>query len=142
MKKHILYILTCFVFLSCNLTDQNHQNNITVDLIDPEHPPVFEFDDLSHDFGDVAMGEKLTHVFHFKNVGESPLLIHSVQPSCHCTVLKDWPKQPIPPGDSGTITAQFEGKFAGLNSKSISIIANTTPNLTRLLLTASVVGAK
>ena len=142
MKKHILYILTCFVLLSCNLTDQNHQNNITVDLIDPEHPPVFEFDDLSHAFGDVAMGEKLTHVFHFQNVGESPLLIHSVQPSCHCTVLKDWPKQPILPGDSGTITAQFEGKFAGSNSKSISIIANTTPNLTRLLLTASVVGAK
>jgi hypothetical protein len=142
MKHQILYMLICTVLLSCNLTDQNHQHNITVDLIDPEHPPIFEFDALSHDFGNVALGEKLTHVFQFKNTGESPLLIHSVQPSCHCTVLKDWPKEPIPPGETGAITAQFEGKYAGSNSKSISIMANTDPNLTRLILTASVVGEK
>ena len=128
------------LFFGCNLTDQNHQYNISVDLIDPEHPPVFEFEELKHDFGNIAMGEKLTYSFEFKNIGDSPLLIHTVQPSCHCTVLKDWPKEPIPPGGTGAITAQFEGKFEGSNTKSISIMANTKPNLTRLVLTASVVG--
>ena len=141
MKNFLAYCSIAISLLGCNLTDQNHQYNISVDLIDPENPPIFQFDELDYDFGNIAMGEKLTHSFEFKNVGESPLLIHTVQPSCHCTVLKDWPKEPIPPGGSGAITAQFEGKFEGSNTKSISIMANTKPNLTRLILTASVVGA-
>ena len=138
--KYGIYILA-FLFLSaCNLTDQSDTNEITVDMIDPENPPVMEFDDLLHDFGSVAMGEKLTHTFKFTNTGKSPLLIHSVQPSCHCTVMKDWPREPVAPGEKGEITAQFEGKFEGSNTKSISIVANTVPNVTKLTLTASVAG--
>jgi hypothetical protein len=142
MRKYLFISLIIILVSSCNLTDYDGGNEITVDMIDPENPPVMVFESKSHDFGNVAMGEKLTHSFKFTNEGESPLLIHSVQPSCHCTVMKDWPHDPVPPGESGLITAQFEGKFAGSNSKSIAIMANTEISLTRLTLTATVVGAE
>ena len=141
MKKYLI-IASVLILASCQLTDyEEGAIEITPDLIDPENPPKMVFESTSHDFGKVAMGEKLTHTFKFVNEGESPLLIQAVTPSCHCTVMKNWPRDPIAPGESGEITAQFEGKFAGSNSKSISIVANTTPNVTTLMLTASVVGA-
>lgn len=135
-----LLVLLTISMVSCNVTDKDDAYPITADMIDPENPPVISFKSLTHDFGDVAMGQKLTHTFEFKNTGESPLLIHSVKPSCHCTVLQDWSKEPIPPGETGTITAQFEGKFSGTNNKYISVVANTRPNVTQLNLTANVVG--
>ncbi|MFT7615159.1 MAG: hypothetical protein ACI9J3_004149 [Parvicellaceae bacterium] len=138
----IIFLSISCLIAGCNLTDKSDFNDISVDMIDPEHPPVFEFETLAHDFGNVAKGEKLTFAFEFKNVGESPLLIHSATPSCNCTVLKNWPRQPIAPGESGTITAQFEGKYDGSNTKTISVAANTIPNITKLTLNASVVGAK
>lgn len=141
--KALVYIFAITVVLvSCNVTDKDDALPITADMIDPENPPVISFKSMTHDFGDVAMGQKLTHTFEFKNTGESPLLIHSVKPSCHCTVLQDWSKKPIKPGETGSITAQFEGKFAGKNNKYISVVANTSPNTTQLNLTANVVGGK
>lgn len=143
MKNYIIIALLAVMATSCQLTDYEEEPiEITSDMIDPEHPPVMVFEEMTHEFGNVAMGEKLTHTFTFTNEGESPLLIHSIQPSCHCTVMKDWPKNPVPPGEKGEITAQFEGKFAGANTKSIAIMANTDPSLTRLTLTATVVGAE
>lgn len=139
--KYLLIILPLVLaFTACNVTDKDDALPITADMIDPENPPVLSFKSAKHDFGDVAMGEKLTHTFEFQNTGESALVIHTVKPSCHCTVMKDWPRKPIQPGETGTITAQFEGKFTGTNNKYISVIANTTPNLTKLFLTANVVG--
>ncbi len=144
--RNAFIILSVLLFSvgGCQLTDQHdNQNEITVDMIDPEHPPVMVFESLQHDFGNVALGEKLIHTFKFKNEGESALLIHSVTPSCNCTVLKNWPREPLQPGESGEITAQFEGKYAGANVKTISIVANTRPsNVTKLTLTAKVVGAE
>ena len=140
MMKILTILFVALIAFGCNVTDKDDVLPITADMIDAEFPAVMSFKSLEHDFGDVAFGQKLNFSFEFQNTGESPLVIHSVKPSCHCTVMKDWPREPVRPGETGIITAQFEGKFTGTNNKYISIMANTAPTNTTLFLTANVVG--
>lgn len=83
------------------------------------------------DFGEIEEGEKVTHVFPFKNNGEHPLIISNAKGSCGCTV-PDWPREPIPPGGTGEIKVQYDSKGKGqpegrAESKRVTITANTDP---------------
>jgi hypothetical protein len=87
----------------------------------------------------VTEGEKVTYSFHFKNTGNTDLLIRHAQASCGCTVPV-WPKDPLAPGKEGFITVTFnsEGKSGQFN-KSVTIISNTIPNTTNIYITGEVV---
>lgn len=89
----------------------------------------FEFNETSHDFGEVQEGTKAVHEFVFKNIGDGPLIISNVRASCGCTT-PFWTKEPVLPGKTGVITASFNSQNRpGAFNKSISIISNTTePN--------------
>jgi len=54
-------------------------------------------------------GEKVVHVYKFKNSGKEPLVISNAKGSCGCTV-PEWPREPIPVGGSGEIRVQFDSK--------------------------------
>lgn len=98
---------------------------------------VFEQD--HHDFGSVSEGSVVTHTFRFTNPGNAPLLINNAQSTCGCTV-PEWPKEPIPPGGSGSIRVRFETTGRpGSQSKRVSIFANTLPAETRIYLTGKVI---
>lgn len=86
-----------------------------------------KFDEMSHDWGKIKEGEKMTHVFKFKNTGNQDLIISDARGSCGCTV-PEWPKEPIKPGKGGEIKVVFdsEGK-GGPQSKTVTITANTDP---------------
>jgi len=123
------------------ITDKTDQlPPITADMIDPENPPVIEFSESEFNFDTIAMGATIAHTFTFKNVGSTPLLIHSVKAACGCTVLKNWPKHPLMPGESGEIPIEFTPKSPGTQRKYISIIANTRPATNKLFLKGEVVG--
>ena len=140
MKNFVTILLFSLIAIGC-ITDKTDQfPAITVDMIDPENPPVIEFSELEFVFDTLAMGSSISHTFVFKNVGETPLLIYSVKAACGCTVLKGWPKQPIFPGESGEIPIEFIPKRPGSQRKYISIIANTRPATNRLFLKGEVVG--
>ncbi|MDN5212170.1 DUF1573 domain-containing protein [Fulvivirgaceae bacterium BMA12] len=84
----------------------------------------FEFSETSHNFGEVLEGSEATHEFHFKNIGNTPLIIRHVRASCGCTTPY-WTKDPIPPGKSGSITATYNSKNRPGNfNKSITITSN------------------
>jgi hypothetical protein len=55
-------------------------------------------------------------------------------------VLKDWPKQPIAPGEKGKIEITFDsaGK-SGKITRAITISANTKPSITKLQITGTIV---
>jgi hypothetical protein len=75
--------------------------------------------------GTITAGDKLTVAFRFKNTGDKPLVIESVQPSCGCTVA-NYPKEAIAPGGTGEITGAFDSKGKeGLQRKSMTVLANT-----------------
>jgi len=77
------------------------------------------------DFGDVTQGDKVEHVFKFKNTGSEPLIITNVQVTCGCTVPKGWARDPIAAGQPGEITIAFNslGKF-GKQNKVVTVISN------------------
>jgi hypothetical protein len=94
------------------------------------------FDETSYDFGEVKEGEKVVHVYKFKNTGKEPLVISNAKGSCGCTV-PEWPREPIPVGGSGEIRVQFDSKGkgkvgGGAQAKKVTITANTDPQNTFL----------
>ncbi len=97
------------------------------------------FEKSSHDFGDIAQGEKVNYVFKFKNTGNAPLILQDVQTTCGCTAT-DWPRQPIAPGESGKIAASFDsnGKM-GKQNKVITIYSNATNSPERVSIITNII---
>jgi hypothetical protein len=94
--------------------------------------PVFSTESTVFDFGRVNEGEIVNHIFKFTNTGQSPLVIDKATASCGCTV-PEWPKHPIGVGETGEIKVRFDTKGKpNQQIKTISIMANTEPTLTRL----------
>ena len=87
--------------------------------------PVITFEKKSHDFGDIAQGDKVETVYKFTNTGSEPLIITNVQVTCGCTVPKGWPRDPIAPGQKGEITIAFNsaGKM-GRQNKVVTVVSN------------------
>ena len=104
----------------------------TEEKTDPTKAAVIEFEKPSFKFPRVKAGTIVTNAFKFRNTGKNPLIIKDAVASCGCTVA-EFPKEPIAPGEGGTILAKFntEGKNS-MQIKYISVYANTIPNETRL----------
>jgi len=101
-----------------------------------------EFDDLTHDYGEIMEGDKVTHMYKFTNTGNEPLVISNAKGSCGCTV-PSWPREPIPVGESGEIKVQFDSKGKGKvggqpQSKRVTLTANTDPANTYLTIKGKV----
>lgn len=101
--------------------------------------PTFQFGEELHDFGTIKDGDVVEHVFSFVNEGEAPLIITDAKATCGCTV-PEWPKQPIPVGESGEIKVRFNSKGKpGIQNKTVTLTANTWPTTQRIRIKANVV---
>lgn len=97
-----------------------------------------EFEESTFDFGVVEDGEKVSHVYKFKNTGNEPLVITDAKGSCGCTVPSK-PTEPIAPGETGEITVEFDSKNKkGKRNQKVTITANTNPPQTFIYLTGEV----
>ena len=73
------------------------------------------------------------------------MVISKAQGSCGCTV-PDWPREPIPVGEEGTIKVQYDSRGKGklraeggrAENKRVTITANTDPVNTYLTITGRV----
>lgn len=108
-------------------------------IVDTDGAPVFAFDKERHDFGQINQGDKPTTTFEFTNTGDAPLIISNAKGSCGCTV-PEWPKEPIAPGEKGSIQVEFDsnGK-SGVQTKTVTLTANTVPNTKVLTITSNIV---
>ena len=96
------------------------------------------FDEFEFDFGEIDEGEKVSHVYTFKNDGKEPLIISNAKGTCGCTVPV-WPKEPIAAGESGEIQVEFNSKGkSGMQTKRVIITANTNPATTNLTIKGKV----
>ncbi|HMQ45857.1 MAG TPA: DUF1573 domain-containing protein [Saprospiraceae bacterium] len=92
------------------------------------------FEESEYDFGEVDEGAVVNHTFKFVNSGKVPLIISAARSTCGCTV-PEWPKDPIPPGESGEIKVKFDStNKANAQTKPITITANTYPSETKVML--------
>jgi hypothetical protein len=104
--------------------------------------PALTFEEVSFDFGDIHQGDKVEHVFNFENTGDGPLVITNVQTTCGCTAT-DWPREPIAPGETASITVNFNsaGKM-GRQNKIITIVSNASSAVNQIKIVTNVLPAK
>lgn len=130
MKFKVLTLIG-FVFLlqACkgnNKVEVGEKTTMTVNLV--------------YDAGKVIKGEIINAKFIIKNTGTIPLVIGDVKGSCSCTVAEK-PEKNILPGEEGIIKAYVTTETAhpGKINKSVSIVANTEPSRTEVIVSAEVV---
>lgn len=102
-----------------------------------------DFDFTSHDFGEVQAGDSVSIEFPFTNNGTEDLILMDVQVTCGCTTPY-WPTDPIAPGESAVIKAQFNTKGkSGKFDKPLTITSNATNlPLMRIYLKGIIVGGE
>lgn len=74
----------------------------------------------AHSFGELQKGKTVTHVFEFKNISDSPLVIDNVRTDCGCTA-SDWEEEPVPIQEKGRITIHFDALKTGYFKKRITV---------------------
>jgi hypothetical protein len=102
------------------------------------HVPVLTFDSDLHDFGRITQGESISYSFHFRNTGNSDLVISGCSATCGCTVA-DYPRGRIAPGGEGYVTVSFnsQGK-TGQQYQEVTVSSNAQPGRAVLKITAQV----
>ena len=90
---------------------------------------VVTVDKMIHDFGIITQSDGLQNAtFVITNNTNEAILITNARPSCGCTA-SDWTKTPIEPGETGTVTANYNPKNqSGPFEKTITIYTNSTPD--------------
>ena len=90
--------------------------------------PTIEFNEVHHNFGDAKQNTELKHVFIFKNIGSSTLVIEKIKAGWGCTgVLLS--NENIPAGGEGKIEVTLKiGKRRGKVKKSVYVYTNDDDN--------------
>ncbi len=100
-----------------------------------------DFDEYEWDFGTMDEGDRVEHIFKFRNTGSEPLILENCKGSCGCTV-PECPKEPILPGAEGEIKVAFNSKGKkNSQTKRVTVTANTDPEQTILTIKAQVTPA-
>lgn len=108
MRKILTYILASVVLMGSALVARAQGSGA-----DNTFGGVVRLDKTVHDFGDILVTDgPVTATFTATNVGDKPLVIYSVVSSCGCTDV-DWTRQPLKPGEKGTIKATYKNDEGG-----------------------------
>lgn len=124
----IISILATVLLTSCQGSDKVEVGNKTSMQVEQ-----------SFDAGEVIKGEKVMAEFTIVNTGNFPLVVSAINGSCTCTVV-DKPEDPIMPGKKFLVKATVDTERTGLGAiaKGITIVANTEPSLTQVVIKAMV----
>lgn len=144
MKRFILALVVILGLFSCESNDNKINaslvnNPASADGINKNmSTPAIKFEKTEHDFGKILQGEQVSYTFKFKNVGNAPLIITSIEKTCGCT-SPEYSSQPIKPGENGKITITYDSKgHKGFQNKRLVVKANTNPSETILRIKAQV----
>ena len=159
MKKIALLALTAAFVVSCNkkedaasrignvdettstetvvTTENGEVTGDSTSTVAQTGTPVIAFDTETHDFGNLKKGDKGEYEFTISNTGDADLIIIEAKASCGCTVPEK-PEQPIKPGESAKMKVAFSANAAGMQSKTVTVTANTTSGTHLLTVKANV----
>ncbi|MBB78017.1 MAG: hypothetical protein CL844_03325 [Crocinitomicaceae bacterium] len=122
MKKLLLLLLVVVVTSNANkLFSQEVSNGAKI-----------EFEKEIHDYGTVEYAGNGQCTFKFTNTGNAPLIISNAKGSCGCTV-PSWPKEPVAPGASSSLSVKYDTKRPGAINKSVTITSNAVNSPTKVI---------
>ncbi|TAH26050.1 MAG: DUF1573 domain-containing protein [Cytophagales bacterium] len=118
---------------------ESGQTQIVSDTNTKQATTKIEFVETAHDFGVIDEGKEVEYDFKFKNTGNLPLVISDAKASCGCTI-PEWTKEPVQPNAEGKLKVKYNstGKEGKIH-KTVSVYANTNPELTTLDLHVEVI---
>lgn len=128
LKIFLTIISICSISFAQNTNADKNQSN----------EPKIEFVKTIHDYGTIKKGADGSCEFIFKNTGNEPLILSNVTSSCGCTV-PTWPKDPILPGQSGTIKVMYDTKRIGAISKTVKVMSNAITDAVDLQIKGNVI---
>jgi len=100
----------------------------SVALVFAQDNTQIKFNNTEYNFGNNPQGKPVSHDFTFTNVGTEPLILESVKASCGCTT-PEWSKEPILPGNTGLVKAQYNMSREGSFRKSITVTTKSGENV-------------
>lgn len=136
-RSAVIAVLLLMVFLGSCGTGQGRQESQSAGTGN-EGGAYIEFSNIRHDFGNVRHGERLVYTFRYKNAGNAPLVIHSANADCGCTV-PEFDSSPLPPGGEGSLRVVFDTRgFRGRQVKTINLFTNAENAVVTLALRAMI----
>ena len=93
----------------------------------PANGPKIHFQKMEHNYGQIQKGGDGNCEFTFTNDGTEPLILSNVRASCGCTT-PSWTKDPIMPGQTGTINVRYNTNNVGGFTKTITVTSNAVDN--------------
>ena len=100
--------------------------------------PEFKFSEEKHDFGKIPQGKPVTTEFAFTNIGEEPLILTEVKPTCGCTIA-DYTKTPVLKGAKGVIKITYNAANPAPFSKTIVVTSNAKTPTKYLIISGEVI---
>jgi hypothetical protein len=100
--------------------------------------PAFQWVSETFDFGSIPQNIPAVASYEFINTGKEAIIITDVQKVCGCTNT-EWPKEPVLPGQKGTIKATFNAANEGPFTKSITVNSNASTPSVKLTFKGTVV---
>ncbi|MBE9466823.1 MAG: DUF1573 domain-containing protein [Bacteroidetes bacterium] len=98
-----------------------------------KNAPSMKFEERVFNFGKINQGEKVEHIFKFKNEGKSDLIIHKTRASCGCTAI-NMNKTTIKKGEESSIKVVFNSRGKrNQQNKTITIISNDPKHASTVL---------
>lgn len=131
MNKIILFLFSILFLQFFSCTDDN--------IAEIGEYTEVEFNEVI-DMGTVVKGEIIKTTIELKNIGDYPLVIANVKPSCSCTV-PDYDQEPVPPGSRASVSAEINTDRIGTGqlTKTVNITANTRPSTMEVTIKANVI---
>lgn len=129
MKKHFLFLLFLIIIPVQLFAQTSNSKGTGAKVV---------WQNTKHDFGKIPQGVPVSTTFKFKNTGNSPLIISNVKTSCGCTT-PFYTKDPILPGKTGVIKAQYNAANPGVFNKSITVTTNSGSGTTVLYIKGEVI---
>ncbi len=138
MKKVFLSFAIAALAATGAMAQQQPKTAPVAPQVQAKNGPAITFEESEYNFGDITQGDVVEHVFKFKNTGNQPLVISRVDVTCGCTT-PSWTKEPVMPGQTGTVVAKFNsaGKL-GQQKKAITIHSNATEQSTHVFIVTNI----
>ncbi len=123
--KSISFFITIWLLQACQSNSPSNKD-LSKKVVDTANYTNIKWIDSLKDIGNVPAGKTAEISFRFMNSGSKPLYVINVRPGCGCT-LADYPKEPILPGKTGIIKAEYNVHKDGQGDfrKNIRVTTNT-----------------